>query len=227
MNLTFSSEERAFREEVRECIATQLPDDIRRKVQAGDTSTKDDYYRWQRVLFERGWIAPGWPASTAAPVGTRSAATSSPKKLLVRLGAAYAAVRSQHGRAGDHRVRNDEQRARFLPRILSGEEFWCQGYSEPGSGSDLASLSTEPSAKANYVINGTKTWITAAQWADWIFVLARTCRLRKSAKKAFRSFSSTCVARRQGASDHHDRWRRRDQRSALGERRSAGNQSGW
>jgi alkylation response protein AidB-like acyl-CoA dehydrogenase len=175
MDLTFSPEQLAFRDEVREFIATHLPPDIRRKMQTGDKLEKDDYYRWHRILFERGWAAPTWPKALG---GTgwdairnhlfleEMARGWAPRMLPFGLNM-VAPVITEFG--------NDAQRERFLPKILSGEEFWCQGYSEPGAGSDLASLSTKAERKGDtYVIDGTKTWITAAQWADWIFVLART-----------------------------------------------------
>lgn len=180
MNLAYSPEERAFRAEVRDFITTHLPDDIRRKMQAGDPLEKDDYYRWHKMLFERGWIAPNWPQQFGGtgwdPIRRHIFSEElsygwAPRLLPFGL-SMVAPVIIQFG--------NDEQRARFLPRILSGEDFWCQGYSEPGSGSDLASLSTKADRKGDmYVINGTKTWITAAQWADWIFVLARTSPVEK------------------------------------------------
>ncbi|GAC1582694.1 MAG: acyl-CoA dehydrogenase family protein [Candidatus Elarobacter sp.] len=175
MDLAFSPEERAFRDEVREFIATRLPDDVRRKVQAGDHLEKDDFERWHRILFERGWIAPNWPKEYGGTGWTpvqrhifyeEIAYGWAPRLLPFGL-AMVAPVIIEFG--------NDEQRARYLPKIANGEEFWCQGYSEPGAGSDLASLSTRAEKKGDaYVLNGTKTWITAAQWADWIFVLART-----------------------------------------------------
>ena len=187
MDLAFSPEERAFRNEVREFFATHVPDDIRRKVQAGDHLEKDDFVRWHRILHERNWVAPGWPVELGgtgwSPVQRHifQEETSygwAPRLLPFGL-QMVAPVIIEFG--------NDAQRARFLPKIHSGEEFWCQGYSEPGAGSDLASLQTravlrpaEGDRDAVYVINGTKTWITAAQWADWIFVLART---DQSAKK--------------------------------------------
>jgi len=182
MDLAFSTQERAFRDEVREFIATQLPEDIRRKVQAGDHLVKDDYFRWHRILHERGWVAPGWPVELGGTDWTpvqrhifyeEFAYGWAPRLLPFGLNM-VAPVIIEFG--------NDAQRARYLPKIHSGEEFWCQGYSEPGAGSDLASLSTravlrqaqDDSGRDVYVVNGTKTWITAAQWADWIFVLART-----------------------------------------------------
>jgi alkylation response protein AidB-like acyl-CoA dehydrogenase len=175
MDLAFSPEDLAFRDEVRTFIKTKLPADIREKVKAGDHLGKDDYYRWHRILFERGWSAPNWPKEYGGPGWSavqrhifyeEHAYGWAPRMLPFGL-SMVAPVIMEFG--------NDEQKARYLPKILSGEEFWCQGYSEPGAGSDLASLSTRAVRDGdNYVINGTKTWITAAQWGDWIFVLART-----------------------------------------------------
>jgi alkylation response protein AidB-like acyl-CoA dehydrogenase len=175
MDLAFSPEERAFRDEVRTFIAQQLPDDIRRKVQAGDSLDKDDHVRWHRILYARGWAAPNWPKDYGGPGWTvvqkhifdEEIAYGWALRMLPFGLQMVAPVIMEFG--------NDAQRARYLPTILSGEEFWCQGYSEPGAGSDLASLQTRAERSGDtYLINGTKTWITAAQWADWIFVLART-----------------------------------------------------
>jgi len=170
MDLAFSPEERAFRDEVRDFIATHLPDDIRRKVQAGDPLVKDDYARWHRILHDPGWPVE-WGGTDWTPVQRHIfyeefAYGWAPRLLPFGLNM-VAPVIVEFG--------NDAQRARYLPKIHSGEEFWCQGYSEPGAGSDLASLATRAERRGDtYIINGTKTWITAAQWADWIFVLART-----------------------------------------------------
>jgi alkylation response protein AidB-like acyl-CoA dehydrogenase len=182
MDLAFSPEERAFRDEVRAFIRERLPEDVRRKVQAGDPLVKDDYARWHRILHEQGWVAPNWPKEHGGTGWTpvqkhiweEEVSYGWAPRLLPFGLSMVAPVIIEFG--------TDEQRARYLPKIHSGEEFWCQGYSEPGSGSDLASLQTRAekdgpstgSGQAYYVINGTKTWITAAQWADWIFVLART-----------------------------------------------------
>jgi hypothetical protein len=203
MDLAFSPEERAFRDEVRSFIAERLPDDIRRKVQAGDPLVKDDYARWHRILSERGWVAPNWPKQYGGTGWTpvqkhifeEEVSYGWAPRLLPFGLSMVAPVIIEFG--------NDEQRARYLPKIHTGEEFWCQGYSEPGSGSDLASLQTRAERRTvtpnasnvtapsvtlslskgepqdTYVINGTKTWITAAQWADWIFVLARTSQEQK------------------------------------------------
>ena len=181
MDLAFSPEERAFRDEVRTFIAQRLPADVRRKVQAGDHLEKDGYARWHRILFERGWVAPNWPQEYGGTAWTpvqrhifyEEIAYGWAPRLLPFGVAMVAPVIIEFG--------NDAQRARYLPKIASGEEFWCQGYSEPGAGSDLAGLATRAERRGDkYIVNGTKTWITAAQWADWIFVLART---EASAKK--------------------------------------------
>ncbi|MFN2461128.1 MAG: acyl-CoA dehydrogenase family protein [Candidatus Velthaea sp.] len=175
MDLTFTPEERAFRAEVREFVAARLPADVRAKMQAGAELVKDDMARWHAELFARGWGAPGWPQQFGGPgwnatqqyiFDEESAAAGAPRAVPFGL-KMVAPVIMEFG--------NEAQRERYLPKILSGEEWWCQGYSEPNSGSDLAALEMRADrSDGRYVINGTKTWITYAQYADWIFVLART-----------------------------------------------------
>ncbi|GAC1402274.1 MAG: acyl-CoA dehydrogenase family protein [Candidatus Velthaea sp.] len=180
MDLAFTPQERAFRAEVREFIATRLPANVRRKVQNGDELVKDDLASWHAELHKVGWVAPGWPQAHG---GTGWNAV---QRHIFYEELAYgwaprlppfginmvAPVIIEFG--------NDAQRERYLPKILSGEEWWCQGYSEPGSGSDLASLEMRAERQGDhYLINGTKTWITYAQYADWIFVLARTSVTKK------------------------------------------------
>jgi alkylation response protein AidB-like acyl-CoA dehydrogenase len=175
MDLAFSAEERAFREDVRAFVREKLPADIRRKVQTGDGLVKDDQYRWHRILFERGWSTVGWPARWGGPefgavkrhIFYEELAYGWAPRLLPFGVNMVAPVIIEYG--------TDAQRERFLPPIANADEFWCQGYSEPGAGSDLAALQTRARRDGNdYLLDGTKTWITAAQWADWIFVLART-----------------------------------------------------
>jgi alkylation response protein AidB-like acyl-CoA dehydrogenase len=175
MDLTFSPEELAFGEEVRAFIKAELPADVRAKMQAGIELTKDDYVSWQHKLNSRGWLAPGWPVKyggTGWDVVKRHiyeqemALGWTPRQMPFGV-AMVAPVIIEFG--------NDAQREYFLPRILSSEHWWCQGYSEPGAGSDLASLSTKAERDGDhYVVNGQKTWITLAQFADWIFCLVRT-----------------------------------------------------
>ncbi|GAC1421590.1 MAG: acyl-CoA dehydrogenase family protein [Candidatus Velthaea sp.] len=180
MDLAFTPQERAFRVEVREFIAKSLPPDVRRKVQNGDELDKNDLASWHTELHRAGWVAPGWPKAHGGPdwnavqrhIFYEELAYGWAPRLPPFGINMVAPVIIEFG--------NDGQRERYLPKILSGEEWWCQGYSEPGSGSDLASLEMRAERRDDhYLINGTKTWITHAQYADWIFVLARTSVTKK------------------------------------------------
>ena len=175
MDLTFSSEELAFRDEVRAFLAASLPAETRRKVLEGIEVSRDDTLRWQQALHRRGWGGPNWPAEFGGtgwdPVRQyifeeESAAAGAPRLLPFGLKMVGPVIM---------RFGSQAQQARFLPRILSGEDWWAQGYSEPGSGSDLASLKTRAERRGDrYLVNGQKTWITLAQHANWIFCLVRT-----------------------------------------------------
>ena len=175
MNLAFSPQERAFRDDVRAFVRAELPRAVERKMRDGDELTKDEYVAWQHRLSARGWLAPNWPAvygGTGWSVVEKHifeeelATCNAPRSIPFGV-SMVAPVIINFG--------SDAQRAHYLPRILSSEDWWCQGYSEPGSGSDLASLATRADRDGDeYVINGTKTWITLAQYANMIFVLART-----------------------------------------------------
>ncbi|MCF4164397.1 acyl-CoA dehydrogenase family protein [Zavarzinia compransoris] len=175
MDLAFSAEDLAFQREVREFIAANYPADIRARFDAGLEPRKEDFVRWQKILYEKGWIAPGWPKEYG---GTGWTAT---QKYIFQeeLGAANTPGIIPFGLAMVAPViytfGSEEQKKRFLPGILSSDVWWCQGYSEPGSGSDLASLKTKAVRQGDkYIVNGSKTWTTMAQWADWIFCLVRT-----------------------------------------------------
>ncbi|HSU06798.1 MAG TPA: pimeloyl-CoA dehydrogenase large subunit [Acetobacteraceae bacterium] len=175
MDLTFSSEELAFREETRHFFRTEIPEFIRAKVAAGEHLSKDDIVTSQRILNARGWATPNWPVDWGgqpwSPVQVylyqdemQQANVPPPIGFNVTM---VGPVIAQFG--------NDEQKRRFLPRCANADDFWCQGFSEPGSGSDLASLRTRAERKGdNYVVNGQKIWTTLAQYADWIFCLVRT-----------------------------------------------------
>src|SRR5437660_6842200 len=175
MELTFTSEELAFRDEVRAFLAMSLSADTRRKVLEGLEVSRDDTLRWQQTLHRRGWGGPNWPREFGGtgwdPVQQyifeeESAAAGAPRLLPFGLKMVGPVIM---------RFGNAAQQKRFLPRILSGEDWWAQGYSEPGAGSDLASLKTRAERKDDhYVVNGQKTWITLAQHANWIFCLVRT-----------------------------------------------------
>lgn len=175
MDLEASPQEEAFRNEVRVWLAASVPSDLRRKVLEYEELTRDDLLRWHRILAQRGWIAPAWPRewggtgwtpvqrylfeeecalAAAPPVAPFGVMMCAP--VLLRFG-------------------TEAQKRRFLPRIYHGEDFWCQGYSEPDSGSDLASLKMRAVRRgAHYVLNGQKIWTTLAHFADWMFCLVRT-----------------------------------------------------
>jgi len=175
LDLAFSPAEVAFRDEVRRFIAEALPADIRARAKSGRMLQKDDIVRWQKILHGKGWAAPHWPVEWG---GTGWSATErylfdeelslgdcppvSPFGLKMVAPVIYT--------FGD-----EAQKRRFLPRILASEDWWCQGYSEPGAGSDLASLQARAVRQGDrYVVNGTKTWTSYAHWADWMFCLVRT-----------------------------------------------------
>jgi len=181
MDLRFSPEELAFRDEVRGFLAAHLPEAMRETVRGGLHVSRDDTVGWQRILHRHGWGGPNWPRELGGtgwdPVRQyifeeECAAAGAPRLLPFGL-KMVGPVIMRFGSAA--------QQQRFLPRILSGEDWWCQGYSEPGSGSDLASLQTHAVRQGDhYVVNGQKTWITLAQHADWIFCLVRTDRAAKA-----------------------------------------------
>ena len=175
MNLDFSAEDLAFRDEVRSFIADSYPASLRGKQDEGDELSKEDFLSWHKVLAKKGWVAPAWPVeyggtgwtSTQRYIWSEETARADCIRLLPFGLAMVGPVIYTFG--------TPEQKAHFLPRILSGEDWWCQGYSEPGAGSDLASLRTKAVPDGDdYIVNGQKTWTTMAQYADWGFFLVRT-----------------------------------------------------
>lgn len=183
MHVTFSQEELAFQEEIRSFFRDEYPEDIREKQDKGIELLPEDYVSWQQLLHKKGWAGVNWPTEHGGtgwtPVqkyifATEEANANAPVIIPFGLSMVGPVI---------YTFGNEEQKERFLPDILASKAWWCQGYSEPGAGSDLASLKTRADfAGDHYVVNGTKTWTTLGQHADWIFCLART---------------STDVARRQ------------------------------
>ena len=175
MDLNFSPDEIAFRDEVQVFLAENLPKDLANKVICGQDLHKSDYERWHGLLNSRGWLASTWPREFGG-------ADWGPVKRHI--------FEEEACRAGAPRIipfglhmlgpvlmkfGSDAQKANYLPRILDGSDWWCQGYSEPGAGSDLASLKTSAVRDGDhYVINGQKTWTTFGQYANLIFCLVRT-----------------------------------------------------
>jgi alkylation response protein AidB-like acyl-CoA dehydrogenase len=176
MDLNFSPDEIAFRDEVCDFLSEQLPPDMAARIRRGDDSRlHDDIVDWQKILHRRGWGAPAWPPEFG---GTGWSKTQQ-YLFETECSLAFAPIQLPFGlkMAAPVLMRfgSSEQQQRFLPPIIDGSQWWCQGYSEPGSGSDLASLKTRAERDGeHYVINGQKAWNTLGQFADWIFCLVRT-----------------------------------------------------
>jgi alkylation response protein AidB-like acyl-CoA dehydrogenase len=175
MDIDFSPEDLAFRDEVRTFIAENYPAELRGKQDEGDELAKEDFLSWHRILHKKGWVAPAWPVEyggtgwtpTQRFIWSEETARADCIRLMPFGLSMVGPVIYTFG--------TPEQKAKFLPRILSGDDWWCQGYSEPGAGSDLASLRTKAERDGDhYVVNGQKTWTTMAQHADWGFFLVRT-----------------------------------------------------
>ena len=175
MNVDFSKEELEFQQEVRTFLKDKYPDDLRKKTDSGIALSREDFIRWQKIMYQQGWAAVNWPVELGGTGWTHiqkyifaneMAQANAPD--MVPFGVKMVApVIYTFG--------TTEQCERFLPDILESNVWWCQGYSEPGAGSDLASLKTKAERDGDhYIVNGTKTWTTLAQMADWIFCLVRT-----------------------------------------------------
>ena len=179
MDLNFTAEELAFRHEIRQWVAENLPADISGKVRASLRLTREDHQRWARILGKKGWLGWGWPTQFGGPgwnavqkhLFEEECALAGAPRVMPFGPVMVAPVIMAFG--------NAEQHKRFLPGIASGEVWWSQGYSEPGSGSDLASLKcraerVSTSAGDKYIVNGQKAWTTLGQYGEWIFCLVRT-----------------------------------------------------
>lgn len=175
MDLSYTPEETAFRDEVRGWIAANLPADLADKVRLNQTLTKADMVRWHAILNSRGWLAVAWPREFGGPGWTAVQRHIFDEEMnrahaprVVPFGVnMLAPVLMKYG--------SKAQQDYYLPRILNGTDWWCQGYSEPGAGSDLASLRTRAERRGDhYIVNGQKTWTTLGQHANRIFCLVRT-----------------------------------------------------
>ncbi len=175
MDLRFTPEEVAFREEVRAFIGDHLPDDISERMQAGHSPRKQDIVAWQKILNKKGWAAYNWPKEWGGPgwsavqrmifleeIQNFPAPEVNPFNITM-----LGPVLIQFG--------SPEQKNRFLPRAANLDDWWCQGFSEPGAGSDLAALKTAARREGDeYIVNGQKIWTSTAHQADWCFCLVRT-----------------------------------------------------
>jgi len=175
MDLNYSQEETKFREEVHHWLQINLPEDIRQKVIGYQELSKEDYQRWHKILATKGWSVPHWPVEwggtgwdmTQRYIYDEEFALAGAPRLPPFGPAMCAPVLLKFGTSA--------QKERFLPRIRKGDDFWVQGYSEPGAGSDLAAVKTRADRVGDqYIINGQKIWTTLGQHGDWIFCLVRT-----------------------------------------------------
>jgi alkylation response protein AidB-like acyl-CoA dehydrogenase len=175
MDLAFTPEEIAFRDEVRAFIAETYPESLRGKQDEGEELGKEDMLSWHRILAKKGWVAPAWPKEYGGPGWTATQRYIFSEELARADTVPILPFGINMVGPVIYTFGTPEQKAKFLPRILSGDDWWCQGYSEPGAGSDLASLRTKAQREGDhYIVNGQKTWTTLAQHADWGFFLVRT-----------------------------------------------------
>jgi alkylation response protein AidB-like acyl-CoA dehydrogenase len=177
MDLAFNTEELAFQKEVRDWIAANMPPEVAEESRRSRSShvSKERLLQWQKKLAGKGWLCPNWPKEYGGP-GWSSTQKFIFEMEMARADSPYLSSFSIKMVAPvQMRFGSEAQKKRFLPRIAAAEELWCQGYSEPGSGSDLASLRTRAVRDGDhYIVSGQKIWTTNAHWADWIFCLVRT-----------------------------------------------------
>ncbi len=175
MDLDFTPEQQAFRADIRSWVAANLPQDIAHKVHNGLRQSRDDLQRWAKILGAKGWLGYGWPKEFGGPgwdaierhLFEEECALAGAPRIVPFGPVMVAPVIMAFG--------SPEQQKKFLPGIASGDVWWSQGYSEPGSGSDLASVKTRAIREGGkYIVNGQKTWTTLGQYGEWIFCLVRT-----------------------------------------------------
>ena len=177
MDLNYTEEELAFRDEVYGFLKANLPARLSDKVKRGQTLTKADHEEWHAILNKRGWLAGNWPREFGGAGWNavqrhifEDEMTRASAPRIVPFGLAMLGPVLQ-------KFGSKVQQDHFLPRILNGDDWWCQGYSEPGAGSDLASVRTTAERDGDhYIVNGQKTWTTLGQHANMIFCLVRTSK---------------------------------------------------
>jgi alkylation response protein AidB-like acyl-CoA dehydrogenase len=191
MQVELSLEDETFKQEVRAFLAKNLTRDLSERITVGAAASRNVLSVWHKALHRQGWIAVNWPMGYGGTGWTpmqkhifneEMALANAPRLSPFGLSMVGPVI---------YTFGNDEQKARHLPGILSGEVWWCQGYSEPGSGSDLASLKTRAIRQDDhYIVNGQKIWTSYAHEADWIFCLVRTSEAA-SRRKASPFYLST------------------------------------
>ena len=175
MEISFTEEDIEFRDEIRSWIENDYPSHIKEKQDKGEILTKEEVIEFHKALAARGWLGYNWPSKYGGTGWTSTQIYIFQKEF--GLAGCPNILPFGVGMVGPviYTFGNEEQKKRFLPDILNFDTWWCQGYSEPGSGSDLASLKTKAVREGdNYIVNGSKTWTTLAQHADWVFNLVRT-----------------------------------------------------
>jgi hypothetical protein len=175
MHISFTSKEIAFQKDVRQFFTEKYPEAIKHKQNNAITLSRDDFVTWQKILFKQGWAGINWPKEHGGTGWTPVQKYIFAIEMANANAPAMIPFGVQMVGPVIYTFGNEEQKKRFLPDILASNVWWCQGYSEPGSGSDLASLRMTADRKGDhYILNGTKTWTTLGQMADWIFCLVRT-----------------------------------------------------
>jgi pimeloyl-CoA dehydrogenase large subunit len=175
MDLRFTPEENRFREEVRDFFLTEIPKSVRAKIEVGEHLAKADMVSSVKILAKKGWAAPHWPTEWGGTgwtsiqhyiYGEEIQACAVPQPLPFNVSMCGPVIIN---------FGTEAQKKTYLPRMYNLDDWWCQGFSEPGAGSDLAGLTTSAVKDGDhYIVNGQKTWTTLAQHADWIFMLVRT-----------------------------------------------------
>ena len=172
MDLAFTPEERQFADDVRAFVRANLSADTRDKVKNGKHLIRDDYMRWQQALGKKGWLVYTWPKKHGGPGFTPAERYIFENVCAEEYAPGIIPFGTKMVGPVIYTFGNDEQKRKYLPAIRESTVWWCQGYSEPGSGSDLASLRTKAEKQGDrYIVNGSKTWNTMGHWADWIFCL--------------------------------------------------------
>ncbi|MEH6606030.1 MAG: acyl-CoA dehydrogenase family protein, partial [Pseudomonadales bacterium] len=175
MNIDFTEEELIFQKEVRQFLDNEFPADMKEKISKGLETSKEDTVNWQQILYRKGWAGVNWPVEYGGTGWTPTQKYIWDQERSLALAPDVVPFGLKMVAPVIYSYGNEEQKERFLPDILASNVWWCQGYSEPNAGSDLASLKTTAVRDGEeYVVNGTKTWTTLAQLADWIFCLVRT-----------------------------------------------------
>jgi alkylation response protein AidB-like acyl-CoA dehydrogenase len=175
MDLSYAPEDLAFRDEVQAWLGAELPADLRAKVLSYQELSKAELTRWHKILAAKGWLAPSWPLDWGGCDWNVTQRYIFEEECALAGAPGIAPFGPTMCASVLHKFGTPQQKQRFLPRIYNGDDFWVQGYSEPGSGSDLASLKCRADRKDDhYVVTGQKIWTTLGHYGDWIFCLVRT-----------------------------------------------------